>query len=158
MNLNEVFFGGAGILVIIMSLFQIAPVKINPWTYIAKKIGTALNGELSTKVDNIYSDLSHEIGELKTGMTKLENITKDLEEKIDENEAVACRSRIIRFGDELYHKIDHTKEHFDQILADITKYQLYCDNHKNFKDTVAEMTIEQIKATYRDVFIEGRFL
>lgn len=154
MTLNEILLGGGGILIVLLTLFEIAPIKVNPWSALGRAIGRAINGELTTKVDKLADD----VGNLREDVKNLENSTRALENKIDENDAIACRSRIIRFGDELYHRQDHTKEHFDQILADITKYQLYCDNHKEFKDTVAEMTIEQIKNTYRNIFLEGKFL
>lgn len=154
MELNEIIFSGTGILFIVLSLIQISPIEINPWSTICKFLGNAFNGQLYEKFDNLANDVNN----MREDIHKLEATTKQLEEKIDESDAIACRSRIIRFGDELYHKQKHTKEHFDQILSDITQYQLFCENHTNFKDTIADLTIRQITEAYCELFSDGRFL
>ena len=38
MNLQELLTGGGSLLLILMTLVQIAPVKINPWSWLAKAI------------------------------------------------------------------------------------------------------------------------
>lgn len=51
MSLKELFAGGCGVFFVIATLVQIAPIKVNPWTAIARTIGRALNSELSDKLD-----------------------------------------------------------------------------------------------------------
>ena len=43
------FCGGAG-LVVILSLIEITPVKVNPWQAIARALGRAINGEVLESV------------------------------------------------------------------------------------------------------------
>ena len=50
---------------------------------------------------------------------RLEVLTRE----IGQSEATTCRYRILRFNDEILHEQRHTKEHFDQILDDITRYE-----------------------------------
>ncbi|MCD8208530.1 MAG: hypothetical protein LUD72_11375 [Bacteroidales bacterium] len=52
MSLGEIITGGgvAGIIVI-LSLIQVAPLKVNPWSAIARGLGHALNADLSDKID-----------------------------------------------------------------------------------------------------------
>jgi hypothetical protein len=40
-----------GLAVLIISIVQVSPIKINPWTKIARAIGRALNVELMDKID-----------------------------------------------------------------------------------------------------------
>lgn len=133
--------GGCGIVfVIVMTLIQIAPIKVNPWTWIARKIGRAFNGEMYERMDRLEKDL------------------KEIKTKNEEQRATDCRSAILRFGDELRQGVLHSKEHFDQILLDISFYEHYCDTHREYANNIALMTIEKIKDTYRKCMDEDSFL
>lgn len=132
--------GWIGVVLIVLTLIQITPIKINPWSYLAKKIGRAINGEVITKVDQLNGDL------------------QDLRDVCDEREADSCRTRILRFNDELLHQVQHTKEHFDQILLDISYYETYCNDHPNYKNNIANMAIDRIKNTYTSCGNDGTFL
>lgn len=143
MTLDSIFniglLGGGGVLVI-MTLLQIAPIKINPWTWIGRAIGRAINGEVLEKVDKLAKDVES-------------NKNDD-----DEQWASLSRSHILRFGDELLHGMSHSKEHFDQILLDISKYEHYCDSHPEYLNNIAHATIKQIKKTYQKCLDENNFL
>ncbi len=43
MSIQEILAGGGGVLLVLMTLVEIAPVKISPWGAIAKVIGRAIN-------------------------------------------------------------------------------------------------------------------
>ena len=47
MDLKEIFMGGGGALVVLLTLVQIAPVKVNPWSAIAKAVGKAVNADVT---------------------------------------------------------------------------------------------------------------
>lgn len=132
--------GWVGWLALVMTLIQIAPIKINPWTFLLKLIGKAMNGEIIKQMEN----LREEFVKLKS--------------EIDEDKANACRTRILRFNDELMHDVHHSKEHFDQTLIDITTYENYCETHKGYKNNIAAMAIERIKNTYEQCVKDGSFL
>ena len=57
MNLEEILLGGGGVLLVAMTLIQVAPIKVNPWSAVAKAIGRAINGEVIAKVDQLERDL-----------------------------------------------------------------------------------------------------
>lgn len=40
-------------LVILMTLVQVAPIKVDPWTWLGKKIGKIINGEVIKKVEEL---------------------------------------------------------------------------------------------------------
>lgn len=77
---------------------------------------------------------------------------------IAENEATTCRYRILRFNDEVLHDQKHTKEHFDQILDDITRYEQFCDEHPEYENNKAVLAIENIKRIYQKCSDENTFL
>ena len=43
MSLEEILLGGGGALLAAMTLIQVAPIKVNPWSAVAKAIGRAIN-------------------------------------------------------------------------------------------------------------------
>lgn len=129
-------FGGIGIL----SLIQLSPIKFDPLTRIARSIGRAINGEVIAKVDKLSTDV------------------QSLRSECEEREANACRTRILRFSDEILHNVKHTKEHFDQVLIDIDTYEGYCGSHPNYKNNIACLAIDRIRATYQKCYEDGTFL
>ena len=139
MTMEEIATGG-GILLAAMTLIQIAPIKLNPWSALAKAIGRAINGEVIAKVDRLEREL--------LGM----------KENQEERDAISCRARILHFGDETIHGVRHTKEHFDQILRDITTYERYCDDHPNFENNTTVLTSQRIEDIYEDCLKTKEFL
>lgn len=146
MALYELLLGGGCLSFIMMSLVQISPIKINPWTKLMQWFGNTVNG-----------DIINEISHLKTKIQDLDERIGVMREEAREDSAVNCRTRILRFGDELLHDIHHSKEHFDQILDDINEYEIYCDIHPNFKNNQAVMTIKHIKSVYTECMEDRKF-
>lgn len=140
MTLQEIALGGGGALIVLLTLIQIVPVKINPWSKLANCIGRALNKELIDKVDAIDKKVV------------------SLEEKSDERNANSCRSQILRFGDEILHGVPHSKEHYDNILGIITEYENYCEDNPKYMNNVAVATIKHIKHMYQIHLEEDSFL
>ena len=139
-NLGNFLFDGGVLAALIMSIFEVSKIPLNPWSWLAKKIGHAINGEVIEKVDQLGEDV------------------KTLREECDERDATLCRARILRFGDEILHEVRHSKEHFDQILSDITTYEQYCGNHPCFRNNIAAATIDRIRQVYRDRLAKNDFL
>lgn len=121
------------LIVIVLSLVQIAPVKLNPWSWVGKWIGKIIGvKDLSEKVDKI-------------------------EYKVDQNEAITSRVRILRFGDEIREGTKlHSKESFDQVLDDITRYDAYCKQHPEFENAKTVLTTKVIKETYKKLYEEHK--
>lgn len=129
-----------GILAIILSLIQVSPIKFNPWTKIIRWFAKIFLGELFEKVENIQNDMN------------------ELKSTVAEDKAIECRVRILRFGDEVLHKERHTKEHFDQILRDITFYDNYCREHPDFENHITELTSSRIMKVYEKCCETADFL
>ena len=140
MTIQEILAGGGGLLLILMTLVQIAPVKINPWSAIAKAIGRAINSDV---------------------LKELESVKKDLADHVKANEARNAdehRARILRFNNELLRDISHTKEEFIDVLADIDFYERYCREHKGYKNNRAVHAIANISRSYDERLRRHDFL
>ena len=92
---------------------------------------------------------------------KLEEIRRDLKSHCkadDERYIKQCRTRILRFNDELIRGIRHTKEHFDDVLDDITEYTRYCEANKDYKNEKAVQAIANVRRTYQKCEEDNDFL
>ena len=98
---------------------------------------------------------------LQNVQDKLDEIQKKLEAHCktdDERYTKQCRTRILRFNDEIIRGMHHTKEHFDDVLDDITEYSRYCEMHKDFKNEKAVQAIANVTRTYQRCEEENSFL
>ena len=140
MSIQEILTGGGGALLLAMTLVQIAPVKLNPWSALAGVIGRAIN-----------ADVTRELSEIKA---KLEgHIQMD-----DRRTADGHRARVLHFNNELLRSIDHTKEEFIEVLAEIDAYERYCAEHPEYPNNRAILAIENIREVYRERLKKHDFL
>lgn len=66
MSLNELILeaivGGGGVLLALLTIVQLAPIKVNPWSRIARSLGRAMNVELMDKLnENEATDARYRI-------------------------------------------------------------------------------------------------
>lgn len=80
----------------------------------------------------------------------IEKKIDDLDSRIEENEAVNKRVRILRFADEMHEEKRHSKDSFDQVLSDITGYNQYCTSHPEFRNNQTAVTVDYIKKCYAE--------
>ena len=85
--LDEILLGGGLGAVALLTLIQIAPVKVDPWSAIAKALGRAINGEVLKEVTDTKSQLEKHI-------------------------LTDSRSKILGFNRELLQHQKHTREDF----------------------------------------------
>lgn len=140
MSIQEILLGGGGVLLFVMSVVQIAPIEIKPWSAIARAFGRAINAEVLRDLKTVKQDLT-------------DHIRIDGERDADEH-----RARILRFNNELLRDIPHTKEEFIDALADIDFYERYCRDHENYKNNRAVHAIANISRVYDDRLREHDFL
>ena len=135
------------VLMIAATFLEVSKIKVNPWSWVASVIGRALN-----------HDVIQQMQRLDERMERLENRQDKADAAAGERAAISQRARILRFGDELLHDERHTKEHFDEILRDIKRYECYCAAHKEFENGTTVATTKYIKDTYSRLLESHDFL
>ncbi len=133
MTIQEIAAGGGCLLLALMTIVQIAPIKINPWSWLAEAIGRAINAEVIKKLDA--------------------HITMD-----DRRTADGHRARILHFNNELLRDIGHTQEEFFEVLAEIDAYEKYCREHPEYPNNRAVLAIENIQEVYKERLKKRDFL
>ena len=123
-----------GWLFVLLTLVQLAPIKVNPWSWLAKSIGKAMGiAAIEKKLDN--------------------HIASD-----DKRDADGHRVKILQFNKELLRSIDHTKEEFIEVLAEIDAYERFCKEHPDYPNNRAVMAIENIQENYKERLKKHDFL
>ncbi len=134
MTLAQIFSWGGGGLFLLLTLVQLAPIKVNPWSWLAKSVGKAIGiAAVEKKLD--------------------EHISTD-----DRRDADRHRMEILRFNNELLRSIDHTKEEFIEVLAEIDAYERFCNDHPDYPNNRAVLAIENIRENYRERLKKHDFL
>ena len=140
MTLKKIMTYSGGGLFLLLTLVQLAPIQVNPWSAIARWIGKAINGEVLGK-----------LGHLEKRLDK--HITDD-----DKRDADSHRVKILQFNNELLRSIDHTKEEFIEVLAEIDAYERFCKDHPDYPNNRAVMAIENIRENYKERLKKHDFL
>ena len=108
------------------------PIKLKPWSYILRKIGAAMNGELIEKVDNLQKQMtSHEIDEL--------------------------RWNILNFANDCRHGTRHTKEEFDHVIKCHTEYEKIIEEN-GLENGQVDTDYKYIEKIYYKCMVDNDFL
>ncbi|RKJ38391.1 hypothetical protein D7X94_16655 [Acutalibacter sp. 1XD8-33] len=140
MTLDKLLAYSGGGLFVLLTLIQLAPIKVNPWSAIARWIGKAINGEVLGKLRRLEARLD-------------EHINTD-----DKRDADSHRVKILQFNNELLRSIDHTKEEFIEALAEIDAYERFCKDHEDYPNNRAVLAIENIRENYKERLQKHDFL
>lgn len=128
--------------------------KWNPISSVLKWIGTRTNVELLDELKDVKSKVTDVEGRVES----LEHTVNRIDEDADRRDAVQCRVRILRFGDELRINHQHSKDSFDQVLSDLDQYDRYCEAHPNFRNNQTAATRERILNVYNKRLSENDFI
>lgn len=139
MTLKEILLGGGSGLLVLLTLIQISPIKIDPWSSLARAIGRALNKDVLDRL----STLEDEQREIKAEVSAQKELS-------DKREADGWRADILRFNMELVKHTKHTREDYIEILDIIDKYEKYCEAHKDYENNRAVHAVANIERCYDD--------
>ena len=124
---------------VLLSLIEVSPIKINPWSAIIHFVGRRLNADVMARLDTMQQC------QTETRERLDEHIAKD-----DAQTASLWRTQILRFNDELIDDKHHTREHFIEILAIIDAYEDYCRSHPDYKNNRCICAVANIKRVYNE--------
>lgn len=123
-------------------------------------LGLLLTSAIFEKIlDRIFArfdkkkDKSDKILEqISTVEKQIDAVEKKLDGHIAEEDrykADLCRTRILRFSDEIRRDIKHSEESFNNVLEDIDYYVAYCEQHEDvYINSKADAAIKNVKDVY----------
>lgn len=127
------------VILIALTLLQIAPIKINPWSAIFKWLGKQLNTDVIKKIDDVEKRLD-------------EHIKDSLE-----SELKARRVSILDFSSSIIRGVNYHREKFDFMIKECDSYEEYCKKN-DIKNGVAEASIAEIRRIYQEHLRNADFL
>lgn len=131
------------LIVFVSGFIEITPIRINPISAFFGWIGKRIN-----------KPVIDDINRVKEKMDGLQEQLIKVRDDADERNAINCRVRILRFGDEIRSGHKHSDESFDQVLSDIDTYEHYCEKHPEFVNNKTVATKRMILKEY-EAFINA---
>ena len=149
MQLQDLVFIFGLFTVILATILERLPIKINPWTQLFRMMGRTANHDILKRQDDIEESFKKTCERIDA---KINQIEKGLElslKEIHEHRAIETRRRILVFANRLQENKKYSRECFDGIMEDIREYQKYCEKNKDFKNDKAVISIEVIEEDYK---------
>lgn len=165
MNIQELLTGGGGLLLALMTLIQLAPVKINPWSALGKALSKLFKWLMGCIGRAANRDVLAKLNEVSAAQQETQKQLDRLEERMnqhiktdDNRDADAHRMAILQFNNSLLRNRRHTKEEFNEVLAEIDYYEDYCREHEDYSNNLAVLAIENIRENYKERLRKHDFL
>ena len=117
-------------LILLLSLIQISPLKLNPWDSILGWFGRKLNGNMQKRLD-------------------------DLEKQIRNMWINTHRLHILTFARECRDEIKHDSEEWAHILSLADEYEVYCQKN-TVSNGVVKADTEYIRSLYQELSRDHR--
>lgn len=134
----------AAILVILLSLVEISPIKINPWAWLFGWVGQKLTGSLRSELNDLKKDIEH--------------VNKKVSEVRDEavrSDVANMRWFILSFAQDCRSGVNHSKEQWTHALNQAKVYEEYCEQ-KKIPNGVIEEDTKYIRALYAELSREHK--
>lgn len=119
------------IIVLLTTLIQISPLKLNPWDFCLGWVGDRLNSHIIKKVDALDTKLTEHIAESRDSSVKQK------------------RERILKFVEDGMGGKTYTKETFEFMIKECDDYETYIKKN-DIKNGVIEASITEIRRRYLD--------
>ena len=147
-----------GIIFVAMSLIQVSKIEINPWSWLAGKIGNAINHNISEQIKGVEKRANDRMDNFEAALKSIRTTQTNDREAANQYRAISSRVRILKFNEELLQNIQHSKEMFDQVLYDVTLDNNYCKNHPDFENDKATLAIQNVRRCYQKCLEEHDFI
>lgn len=121
-----------------ITIFEVTPIKINPWKRIFKWIGNAINGELLKEIEHLKKDVS--------------TIKEDQQEDNAEN----MRCRILSFARSCRRHDTHDAEEWNNIISQLRKYESYV-KERGIENGVIEENAAYLRELYHERLVKNDF-
>ena len=118
------------LLILLFSMIQIAPVKLNPWDRIFGWLGKKMHGEMHEQI-------------------------KELNKQVTDIWINAHRQSILTFARECRADVEHDAEEWNHILSVADEYEVYCQKNV-VSNGVVKADTEYIRSLYQELSREHK--
>lgn len=133
-------FGVATTVAVFLSLFiEIAPIKVNPISWVLKYCGQQINADVKAEIDSLKSSLN------------------DIDDRVVQGEIDRIRYEILSFSNSCRKKQKHTRDEFVHIIELNQKYHRLIAE-KQIKNGQLDIEYEFIESVYKKCLENNSFL
>lgn len=162
--LNTVISDHGGIILLVLTLVEISPIKINPWGALFNYIGKRTTAETNMKLDNLAKEFTFRENELKKSHEVLANSFESLGNEIQtvkrefENKTASDkRWDILDFANSCRNGRKHGREEWMHVIAQLKEYETYVQEH-DIDNGVIEEETKYLRELYRKRCEENDFI
>lgn len=137
-NAREILTNPTVIFLGTITIFEIVPIKINPWSCVFNLLGNAINGTIIKEIAQIKEDIA--------------TIKKDQEEDNAEN----MRCRILSFARSCRRHDTHDTEEWNNIISQLRKYEAYVEE-REIENGVIEENAAYLRELYHKRLVNNDF-
>ena len=101
---------------------------------------------------------NRKLEDLKAEIADVREEVKEVREEAEEGRIIEARIRILHFADDISHCKSHSKDHYDQIMDDCTKYEQYSKTHEDFPNGRTKASIQLINESFNRRLKDNDFL
>lgn len=160
MNLGELIeralsehTSAVGVILLAMTLIQVSPLKLDPWSLLATWIGKAVNKPVIDKIESVDSSIS----DIDQKVDSLEEQLRNHVQESTRQEIQNLRYYILSFGSAMMGGTNYNKERFDFVISECDRYQKLCKDN-DVTNGVADATIAEIRRVYGVRLKDNSFL
>lgn len=136
---NDLIRGICVAVPVLLSVVQVSPIKINPWSALLQWFGNEMNKDIKEDLKAIHKEID------------------DMRHESDENEARRLRANILDFANSCRNDRKHTKDEFENISRDYDDYMTIIKRRK-LKNGFVEAEYEYIREVFHHCQQENNFL
>lgn len=123
----------------LLTVIQIAPIKINPWSALLQWFGNEINKDIKADLKAIHQEID------------------TMRHESDENEARRLRANILDFANSCRNDRKHTKDEFENISRDYDDYMTII-KRRNLKNGFVEAEYDYILEVFHHCQMTNNFL
>ena len=140
-------------IVVTMTLIQIAPIKIDPWSFVWKMIKKFFCWLSRVSLAPVLKKMDEIDTKVDTALSKIDTIEKESEIK----NANDWRWDILDFFNSARNGRRHSKEEWDHVIDQIKKYERHVEIH-GIDNGVLEEASKWLRAEYQEHLRKNDFL
>lgn len=163
--INKITAGDIALFITFISIFiEVAPFKINPISYLFKKIGSAFTHSVDARIEEYDSILQTKIEDINLQITELKQqnkeqykLLKEQSRDIDIAEVNRLKLEILNFGNKLSQQKKFTAEEYRTIMDCYTRYHDIIDKYDDLQNGKIDVEYNTIVHHYERYNGSGEF-
>lgn len=128
-----------------ITLFEISPIKINPWKSLLRWISDAVNVEDSKQI----KEINERLAKLDASIEEMKKEQARVKEEHEHDKAKEKRWHILDFVNSSRHGRTHTREEWNHTLSELKEYEEFCKDRD-----IPNGVIDEGAKYLRDLFQE----